>query len=166
MKVRCYKIRSILESEKAAVTSLLYAMDSEIPLPLRVAVVDDHIMVSEMLALSISKEKDLSLVGVAGNVADALKLIKREHPSVILMNYRLLNVDCLDIVREVLKEEPETRIVLLSGSGNPEMLKRALEAGCVGLLGKDCPIADVLDAIRSASHGEIVVRRDQFSKIS
>jgi DNA-binding NarL/FixJ family response regulator len=141
-------------------------METEIPLPLRVAVVDDHIMVSEMLALSISKEKDFTLVGVAGSVIDTLKLIKREHPSVILMNYRLLNVDCLDLVREVLREEPDTRIVLLSGSGNPDMLKRALEAGCVGLLGKDCPIADVLDAIRSASLGEIIVRRDQFSKIS
>jgi DNA-binding NarL/FixJ family response regulator len=141
-------------------------MENELSLPLRVAVVDDHIMVSEMLALSISKEKDLSLVGVADSVVDALKLIKRQHPRVILMNYRLLNIDCLDLVRQVLKEEPDTRIVLLSGSGDPDLLKRALEAGCVGVLGKDCPITDVLDAIRSAAHGEIVVRRNRFSKIS
>ncbi|MFY9783977.1 MAG: response regulator transcription factor [Acidimicrobiales bacterium] len=140
-------------------------MENSAPLPIRVAVVDDHIMVSEMLALSISKAKDLTLVGVAGNVVDALKLVKRERPTVILMNYRLLNVDCIDLVREILKEEPDTRVVLLSGSGNPELLKRALEVGCYGLLGKDCPIADVLDAVRSAAKGEVVVRRDQFSKI-
>jgi two-component system, NarL family, response regulator LiaR len=140
-------------------------MENSTLLPIRVAVVDDHIMVSEMLALSISKAKDLTLVGVAGNVVDALKLVKREHPSVILMNYRLLNVDCIEIVREILKEEPDTRVVLLSGSGDPDLLKRAIEAGCYGLLGKDCPIADVLDAIRSAAKGELVVRRDQFSKI-
>ena len=166
VKVRLYKIRSILELRKCAIASLLYVMENEIPLPTRVAVVDDHIMVSEMLALSISKEKDLSLVGVAGSVVDALRLIKREHPSVILMNYRLLNVDCLDLVREVLEEDSDTRVVLLSGSGNPDMLRSALEAGCVGLLGKDCPIADVLDAIRAAARGEVVVRRDQFSRIS
>jgi DNA-binding NarL/FixJ family response regulator len=166
VKVRLYKIRSILDLQKEAVASLFHIMENETPLPLRVAIVDDHIMVSEMLALSISKEEDLTLVGVAGSVIEALKLIKREHPSVILMNYRLLNVDCLDLVREVLKEDPDTRIVLLSGSGNPDMLKRALDAGCVGLLGKDCPITEVLGAIRSASRGEIDVRRDQFSKIS
>jgi DNA-binding NarL/FixJ family response regulator len=141
-------------------------MENAIELPVRVAVVDDHIMVSEMLALSISKEKDLSLVGVACNVTDALKLVKKEHPSVILMNYRLLNVDCIEIVREILKEEPHTRVVLLSGSGDPDLLRRALEAGCVGVLGKDSPIAEVLDAVRSAAKGEIVVRRDQFTKIS
>jgi chemotaxis response regulator CheB len=43
--------------------------------PIRVAVVDDHIIVSEMLALSISKESDLELVDIAGNVADALDLV-------------------------------------------------------------------------------------------
>jgi DNA-binding NarL/FixJ family response regulator len=141
-------------------------MENAITLPLRVAVIDDHIMVSEMLALSISKEKDLTLVGVAGNVTDALKLVKREHPRVILMNYRLLNVDCIEIVRVILKEEPDTRVVLLSGSGDSGLLNRALEAGCFGVLGKDCPIADVLEAIRSAAKGEVVVRRDQFSNIS
>jgi two-component system nitrate/nitrite response regulator NarL len=119
-----------------------------------------------MLALSISKTRDLSLVGVACNVTDALKLAKKEHPGVILMNYRLLNVDCIEIVREILKEEPDTRIVLLSGSGDPDLLQRAIEAGCVGVVGKDSPIAEVLDAVRSAAKGDVVVRQDQFTKIS
>jgi DNA-binding NarL/FixJ family response regulator len=139
-------------------------MENAITLPVRVAVVDDHIMVSEMLALSISKAKDLTLVGVADTVDKALKLVKREHPSVILMNYRLLNVDCVELVREILEKEPDTRVVLLSGSGDPELLKRALDAGCFGVLGKDSPIAEVLDAVRSVANGEVVVRRDQFSK--
>src|SRR5580658_3934752 len=138
-------------------------MENAITLPLRVAVVDDHIMVSEMLALSISKAKDLSLVGIAGTVDKALKLVKRERPSVILMNYRLLNVDCIELVGEILKEEPDTRIVLLSGSGDPELLKRALDAGCYGVLGKDSPIAEVLDAVHSVAKGDVVVR-NQFSK--
>jgi DNA-binding NarL/FixJ family response regulator len=138
-------------------------MENSITLPLRVAVVDDHIMVSEMLALSISKAKDLSLVGVADTVDKTLKLVKRERPSVILMNYRLLNVDCTELVREILKEEPDTRIILLSGSGDPELLNRALDAGCFGVLGKDSAIAEVLDAVRAVAKGEVVIR-NQLSK--
>jgi DNA-binding NarL/FixJ family response regulator len=141
-------------------------MERTIELPIRVAVVDDHIMVSEMLALSISKEKDLSLVGVACTVADALRLAKKEHPSVILMNYRLLNVDCIELVRVILKEEPNTRVVLLSARGDPQLVQRAVDAGCAGVLGKDSPIAEVLHAVRQAARGEIVIRRDQFTQIS
>ena len=127
--------------------------------PIRVAVVDDHIMVSEMLALSISKEHDLVLVDVAGNMADALDLVRRDRPDVVLVNYRL--PDGVDIVRKILDEFPDTRVVMLSSSVDRDVRAQSFGAGCVRYLGRDRSIRDILTAIRSAAH-EDLIRSEQF----
>jgi DNA-binding NarL/FixJ family response regulator len=133
--------------------------------PTSVAVIDDHIMVAEMLALMISRESDLRLAGVAGNIADALVLVNDEQPDVVLMDYRLPDGDGIEAVKKILAKFPETRIVMLTGSGSPDLLARSIGAGCVGLLSKDRPIGDVLSAVRSAARGELVIRSDEFSNL-
>jgi DNA-binding NarL/FixJ family response regulator len=140
-------------------------MENVNSLPFRVAIVDDHILVSEMLALSISKATDLTLVGIASSTIDAKKLIKRERPNVILMNYRMPDGDCLTTVREILRELPDARVVLLSAHIDPELSSNALGAGCVGLLGKDSSIGGVLAAVRAAARGELSIRTDQYTTL-
>ena len=130
-----------------------------------VAIIDDHVMVAEMLALTISKEDDLRLVGVAGNVADGIALVQREHPSVILMDYRLPDGDGIQAVSTILHDLPDTHVVMLTGNGSHDLLARAIEAGCVGLVGKDRPVGDVLAAVRSAARGELVIRSDEFTSL-
>jgi DNA-binding NarL/FixJ family response regulator len=125
--------------------------------PIRVAVVDDHIMVSELLALSISKENDLSLVGVVDSVDDALELIDREHPDVILLNYRRPDFECIEVVKLMIKGSPTSHVVMLSGNGDHDLQRLAIDAGCTGLLGKNARIAEVLGAIRAAVRGELVI---------
>jgi DNA-binding NarL/FixJ family response regulator len=132
--------------------------------PIRVAVVDDHIMVSEMLALSISKEKDLVLVDVAGNMADALDLVRRDRPDVVLVNYRLPDADGVDVVRKILEEFPDTRVVMLSSSVDSDVRAQSFGAGCVRYLGRDRSIRDILTAIRSAAH-EDLIRSEEFSSL-
>jgi DNA-binding NarL/FixJ family response regulator len=130
--------------------------------PIRVAVVDDHIMVSEMLALSISKEIDLVLVDVAGNMADALDLVRRDRPDVVLVNYRLPDADGVDVVRKILEEFPDTRVVMLSSSVDSDVRAQSFGAGCVRYLGRDRSIRDILTAIRSAAH-EDLIRSEEFA---
>lgn len=137
-------------------------MENTIELPYRVAIVDDHILASEMLALSITKANDLTLAGIASNTIDAKKLVKRERPNVILMNSHLPDGDCLDTVRFILRELPEARVILLSDQRDREVLDDALAAGCVGLLGRDSSIGGVLAAIRAAVTGDLSLRTDQY----
>ncbi|MGA7834276.1 MAG: response regulator [Acidimicrobiales bacterium] len=125
------------------------------------ALVDDHIMVSELLALSITKEADMSLAGVVGTVHEALDLIQHVRPDVILLNYRLPDFECIEVVKLMLKESPDSHIVLLSGTGDDELQRLALEAGCSGLLGKNAQIGDVLAAIRAAVRGEPWIELEQ-----
>lgn len=120
-------------------------------------------MVAEMLAQTIANEPDLRLAGVAQSVADAYALVEHEVPDVILMDYRLPDGNGIDAVATILESHPETRVVMLTGSGGNELLARAIEAGCVGLISKDRPVGDVLGAVRAAARGELVIRSHEFS---
>lgn len=140
-------------------------MEDSTATQISVALVDDHVMVTEMLALTISKESDLRLVGVAPSVADACALVERERPAVVLMDYQLPDGDGLDAVRQILERFPETRIVMLTGNGGHELLARSIEAGCIGLINKDRPVSDVLAAVRSAARGELVIKSSEFTHL-
>jgi DNA-binding NarL/FixJ family response regulator len=156
--LRCngHKIRSTLDDANGTLTSLLDVMGNVSVLPTRVVVVDDHIMVSEIMALSVSKERDLSLVGIANTERDVSEVLQREHPDVILLNYRKPDRGSVNIIRAMLEESPTSRVVMLSGNGDDDLLREAIDAGCTGIIGKDCSIAEILSAIRRAARGELV----------
>jgi DNA-binding NarL/FixJ family response regulator len=140
-------------------------MENSSVTPIRVAIMDDHIVVSEMLALSISKERDLELVDIAGNMADALDLVRRDRPDVILVNYRLPGGDGVDVVNKILEEYPDTRVVMLSSTGDFDLRAQSFGAGCVRFLGRDRSIRDILGAIRLAAHEDLVIRPEEFMSL-
>src|ERR1700677_5185142 len=106
-------------------------------LPTRVVVVDDQIMVSEIMALSISKERDFSLAGVANTEGDAAKVVKREHPDVIGLNYRKCDDEYVGVARSMLDESPNSRIVIVSGNGDDERPREAIGADRARIVGKN-----------------------------
>ena len=125
-------------------------------LPTRVVVVDDQVMVSEIMALSISKERDFSLAGVANTDCDAAKVVKREHPDVIVLNYRRSDDEYVGVARSMLDESPNSRIVIVSGNGDDERRREAIGAERTRIVNKNSSIAEILSAIRRAARGELV----------
>jgi DNA-binding NarL/FixJ family response regulator len=138
-------------------------MDMSASTLIRVAVIDDHIMVSEMLALSISKAIDLDLVDVASNVSDALDLVRRDRPDVVLVNCRLPDGDGIDVIRKILEEFPATRFVMLSGTGDHHLRAQIFEGDFVRFLGRDRSISEILNTVRSAARNEPVIRTDEYA---
>jgi DNA-binding NarL/FixJ family response regulator len=132
-------------------------MENVSGLPTRVVVIDHDIVISEIMALSISKERGLSLVGVAHTDRDAAKVVRREHPDVVLFNYRKADDGYVGVVRDVIAKSPRSRVVLVSGESDVDLSHEALSVGCSGVVGKDSSIAEILSAIRRAAHGELVV---------
>ena len=132
-------------------------------LMIRVAIVDDHPMVAEGLARIISVEDDIELAGVAGTVADALALVERETPHVVLMDFHLPDGDGAEATKEIIQRWPQTKVLLLSGTGTNDLLARSIEAGCSGFLDKTLPKGDIVAGIRAAARGESVVRAEELA---
>jgi DNA-binding NarL/FixJ family response regulator len=124
-------------------------------MPTRVVVVDDQIMVSEIMALSISKERDFSLAGIANTGSDAAQVVKREHPDVIVLNCRRGDDDYVSVARSMLDESPNSRIVIVSDNDD-ERPREAIGMERTRIVSKNSSIAEILSAIRRAARGELV----------
>jgi DNA-binding NarL/FixJ family response regulator len=128
-----------------------------------VAIIDDHAMFADGLARIISEECDLEFVGSARNVAEALALVENQRPQIVLMDFHLPDGDGAGATEMILEHWPQTKILMLSGIGRNDLLARAIEAGCSGLLAKTRPSDEVVTAIRAASRGETVLRADALA---
>lgn len=128
--------------------------------PVRVGIVDDHAMVADGLKTLLSEHEDIDVVGTAASVAEALELVDRDNPDVLLVDYRLPDGDGAGAAEEVLRRSPSTRVVMLSAVGGDELLARSIEAGCSGFLPKDRSGDEVVQAVRAAARGESLVPTD------
>jgi DNA-binding NarL/FixJ family response regulator len=132
---------------------------------IRAAIVDDHPVISEGLSRILSAEADIELIGTAVNVLEALELVERSRPHVVLMDYLLPDGDGVEATKKILKRWPETKILMMSGSEAPDVLTRAFAAGCVGFLAKNRPWGEVVSAVRAASRGQSVMRADELTDL-
>jgi DNA-binding NarL/FixJ family response regulator len=130
-----------------------------------VSIVEDHLMVAEGLARIIDREGDLELLGVAGSVAEAMSLIERQVPQVVLMDYQLPDGDGAEATEQILLRWPDTKVLMLSGNDGKDIVIRAIKAGCVGFIAKTRPAGDVVRAVRWASVGELMVRKDELAAL-
>jgi len=115
--------------------------------------VDDHRIVREGIALILSREPDLSVVAMAASVEEAVAEYNRHLPDVTLMDLRLKSSNGIEAVREIRREHPEARIVVLTMYRGDEDIHRALSAGAVTYLLKDALSDDLIRTIREVHAG-------------
>ena len=140
-------------------------VQEEGPAIIRVAVVDDHQMLSESLLMVLDAEPDLSVVGVAGSVAAARTMARRTSPDVVLMDYRLPDGVGTDAAREIRAENPAIKVVMLTGFPDDAILVAAIEAGCSGYLTKDSAITEAISAVRAAAAGEALISPAMLARL-
>jgi DNA-binding NarL/FixJ family response regulator len=128
-----------------------------------VAVVDDHSMIADGLARLIATEDDLEVVGTAGTVAEAIGLVERFSPEVILMDYRLPDGDGAIATQRILQIRPETKVIMMSGATSDDTLLRTVQSGSSGLIRKSQPWAEVLEAMRTVVRGQAILRTDELA---
>ena len=122
-----------------------------------VLIVDDHRMFSESLARLLADEDGIRVVGVAASGADAIDMVARTHPDVVLMDYQLPDQDGVSVTARIKEDHPAVMVVMLTGSTEDRVLVGAIEAGCSGFLTKDRAAAEVVGAVRSAAVGEALI---------
>lgn len=124
---------------------------------IRVLVVDDHTAFSEALAMAIDLQDDLEAVGSVSSVAAALDVVAERTPDVVLMDVNLPDTNGIDGTSRVKALRPETRVLVLTAHTSAEVMAQAAAAGASGFLPKETPVADILQAIRAASEGGMLV---------
>jgi two-component system response regulator NreC len=120
-------------------------------------IVDDHEVVREGLRLSLSRAPHIRVIGEASDGAEAISLVERRKPDVVVMDVRMPGMDGLEATQEILKKVPDTAVLIFTAFSERALLDRALDSGAKGYILKEAPHDDLLRAIdRIGNGGEYV----------
>lgn len=121
---------------------------------IRVLCVDDHPVVRRGVAAMLGTEPELELVAEAASGEEAVELFRQYRPDIVLMDLRLAgDMDGIDAIRDICREWPQARILVLTTYAGDENIHRALAAGARGYLIKDTLDGRLVDAIRTVHQG-------------
>lgn len=127
------------------------------PPPVRVVLVDDHTVVRQALRSLLDATIDVEVSGEAGALGEALDVVQRSHPDVLLLDLRLGEEDGLELARTCREKMSDVRILMLSAHGSSQQLHDAFAAGADGYLLKGATAAQLVDGLRRTARGETVV---------
>ena len=128
-------------------------MTSSSSKPIRVMLVDDHLMVRRGLATFLKVFNDLQLAGEAESGEAAIQLCAEVHPDVVLMDLVLPKMDGATATRAIRQQFPQVQVIVLTSFKEGELITNALEAGAIGYLLKDVSADELVRAIRAAYAG-------------
>jgi DNA-binding NarL/FixJ family response regulator len=125
---------------------------------IRVVVVDDQAVIRTGLRTMLEHETDLTIVGEAGNGAEAVDLVARARPDVVLMDVRMPEIDGIEATRRILAAEaPPPAVLVLTTFDDDEYVFGALRAGAAGFLLKDAGADVLVAAVRTVAAGDALV---------
>jgi DNA-binding NarL/FixJ family response regulator len=133
--------------------------------PITVVGIDDHKLVAESVAAILNCANDVAVVAVAHTGAEGVAEVLRHQPDVLLLDQRLPDGLGTDLLPALKQSSPRTRVVLLTGSDSEDVLRRALEGGCAGVVAKDRRAAVLLEAVRGAAEGKTVFAADDLRRL-
>jgi two-component system nitrate/nitrite response regulator NarL len=130
-------------------------MQTAIGQPIRILIINDQAIVGASLRLLLESKPGLKVVGGTPKSSDAGVVARVAHPDIILLDPDLGDADGLDLLPELLSAAPQARALVLTGIRDPEMPRRAVRLGAMGLVTKDRPTEVLLQAIAKVHAGEV-----------
>ncbi|MET9666666.1 response regulator transcription factor [Streptomyces sp. NPDC006475] len=124
---------------------------------IRVVLVDDEALIRTGIRLVLETAGDIEIVGEGGDGHEAVELIHRHRPDVLLLDIRMPKLDGLTAVAEIAKLGSSTQVVMLTTFGEDEHVARALRAGAAGFLLKDTPPIELAQGVRAAAQGQAIL---------
>lgn len=122
---------------------------------IRVVVADDHNLVREGIRALLEKADDIEVVGEAVDGQEALDLVRRETPDVLVMDIAMPRLNGIQAVEQLRAAGAATRVVILSMYSDEILIRQALQHGAKGFLLKGSVSEELLMAIRAASRGAV-----------
>jgi DNA-binding NarL/FixJ family response regulator len=131
----------------------------------RVLVVDDHPVVRTGLRGMLAADPAIEVIGEAGSGEEALALVERDRPDVILMDLRMPGMDGVAATTRIAAGYPAVRVLVVTTYDTDTDILRAVEAGATGYLLKDTPRDQLTAAVHAASRGETVLAPPVAAKL-
>jgi DNA-binding NarL/FixJ family response regulator len=132
-------------------------------LPIKVAIASAESLFREGLKAILQKEGSVELVGEAVNGPQALAVVKKCKPSVLLMDISIPEMNGPADIAAIREAGFETKVLIISGSMDHEMIFRSLKAGAKGCISKDVTSEHLLKAIQAVKDGELWVQRKMMA---
>ncbi len=118
-----------------------------------VLLADDHTIVRQGFRALLEAEPDIAVVGEAENGRQAIGQARKLQPDVVVMDIAMPLLNGLEATRQIAKEAPSTKVLILSSYSDDEYVNQLTEAGAVGYLLKQTAASDLIKAIREAKKG-------------
>jgi two-component system response regulator NreC len=125
--------------------------------PIRLLVADDHVVLRAGLRMLLDVQHDITVAGEAGDGAEVLRKARELQPDVVLMDLTMPGPPSGDVIREVLRACPQTRVLVLTMHDDPAYLASAMAAGAAGYVVKKVADSELLSAIRAVHAGRTFV---------
>ena len=132
---------------------------------MRILLVEDHLLFQESLGRTLDVQADMTVVGGAGSVQEAVEKARQFKPDVILMDFTLPDGTGVDAARAILAEKPNTKIVFLTIHEDDEKIFEAIRHGAHGFLLKNVTSSQLLDYLRNLERGELAINPEITKRI-
>lgn len=121
--------------------------------PTRILLVDDHALVRAGIRALIEGKPDIEVIAETGGGDEALRLIEELRPGLVLLDITMPTINGFEVLEQITKQYPQTRVIILTVHEGTEYAMRALRAGAAGYLPKSAATIELEDAISAVSQG-------------
>jgi DNA-binding NarL/FixJ family response regulator len=126
-------------------------------MPIQVLICDDQAIIRDGLEMMLKLERNIQVVGKAQDGAEAVELVERLAPDLVLMDLKMPSMNGVEATRQIRARFPQVRVLVLTTYDDDEWVFDAIRAGAAGYLLKDTPREKVVDAIRGTVEGKSFV---------
>jgi DNA-binding NarL/FixJ family response regulator len=122
--------------------------------PIRLLIAEDQAVIRRAFAALLELEPDFAVVATAADGAEAISAVRAWRPDVVLMDIKMPRLDGIAATRQILAQNPNTRVIILTTFETDELVFEAILAGAHAYLLKDAEESEIIAAIRAAARGE------------
>jgi two-component system response regulator DegU len=130
-----------------------------------VIIADDQTLFREGIKDLLENERNIQVIAEAADGREALRLVKKLRPNVILLDIKLPHMDGIEATRQIHKECPTTNVLILSGYEDEAHVMEAIQAGANGYLSKMLPAAELVNALKTFANQGVMIPQPVMSKL-